>query len=180
MLRDNLAPLAPERALPPAGAQSDLTDEINHRRLPLETVPLPVLQNRRQGSERYRVHDEGQITFTQNEVSAYYTARVPNLKGGRGPCPVHKGTGPNFAVNLETGEAFCHSRCECGWDMIALEMALAGSDFKAAKTAVFRLVGRSEPSNGNNGRSKHSVISNCASSWNVVSWNHETTSDIRH
>jgi hypothetical protein len=56
MLRDNFARLAPERALPPAAAQSNLTDEIGHPRLPFETVPLPVLQNRGQGSGSPRVH----------------------------------------------------------------------------------------------------------------------------
>ena len=34
----------------------------------------------------------------------------------RGPCPLHDGTGPNFAVHPDTGEWFCHSRCQEGGD----------------------------------------------------------------
>lgn len=87
------------------------------------------------------------MIFTPSEVRAYYAARVPSLKitshrEWRGPCPVHSGKDPNFAVNAETGLAQCHSQCGRGWDPISLEMELAGLDFPRAKERVFDLVGR--------------------------------------
>lgn len=87
------------------------------------------------------------MTFSSSEVRSYYAARVPalrisNQREWRGPCPVHGGKDPNFAVNAETGLAQCHSQCGRGWDPISLEMELAGSDFPRAKTAVFEIVGR--------------------------------------
>jgi len=90
------------------------------------------------------------IEFTRNEVSEYYQARVPAMaqpdkREWRGPCPVHNGTGDNFAVQSDAGLANCHSQCGRGWDMIGLEMELSGSDFATAKAAVFKLVGRPEP-----------------------------------
>ncbi|MGA2714167.1 MAG: AAA family ATPase [Bryobacteraceae bacterium] len=92
------------------------------------------------------------IAFTSGEVSTYYVARVPNLKriGGerRGPCPIHGGKDDNFAVNPEKGQWFCHSTCGRGGDILELEMALTGADFKAAKAEVFRIVGRADSSNG--------------------------------
>ncbi len=96
------------------------------------------------------------IQFTPGEVSTYYAARLPQLKQWSsaewpGPCPVHDGKDPNFKVKAATGEAFCHSACGCGWDMIGLEMALTGIDFKTAKAEVFRLVGRVEPEYRHNG-----------------------------
>jgi DNA primase len=102
------------------------------------------------------------IVFTPAEVSAYYAARVPNLrqrgKHSRGPCVVHNGQDDNFTVNLETGDCYCHSACGRGWDMIELELELTGADFKTAKEAVFKLVGRLDPEpihtrkNGNSAR----------------------------
>jgi putative DNA primase/helicase len=89
------------------------------------------------------------ITFTPSEVSAYYAERVPQLNQRpganewRGPCPVHRGTDDNFAVNASTGEASCFSQCGCGWDLLSLEQALTGKDFKTAKAEIFRIVGRS-------------------------------------
>jgi DNA primase len=87
------------------------------------------------------------MTFTRSEVHAFYGARVPSLKltnqrEWRGPCPVHSGKDPNFAVNAETGLAQCHSQCGRGWDMIALEQELGGLDFPRAKERVFEIVGR--------------------------------------
>ncbi len=86
------------------------------------------------------------IAFTRAEVSAYYTARVPHLtqppgREWRGPCPVHRGKNPNFAVQPDTGFCYCHSQCARGWDILKLEMDLARVDFKAAK-------GRSLPAGG--------------------------------
>lgn len=89
------------------------------------------------------------LVFTPHEVRSYYATRFPELKqvGGefRGPCPVHLGTRMSFAVNPTTGEAFCHSQCGRGWDIIALERDLMGVAFAEAKAAVFAIVGRSEP-----------------------------------
>jgi KaiC/GvpD/RAD55 family RecA-like ATPase len=87
------------------------------------------------------------MIFTPSEVRAYYAVRVPSLKitnhrEWRGPCPVHSGKDPNFAVNAETGLAQCHSQCRRGWDVISLEMELSGLDFPRAKERVFELVGR--------------------------------------
>ena len=87
------------------------------------------------------------MNFTPTEVQAYYAARVPavritNRREWRGPCPVHSGKGPNFAVSSETGLAQCHSRCGRGWDMVSLEMELTGVDFARAKERVFSMIGR--------------------------------------
>jgi KaiC/GvpD/RAD55 family RecA-like ATPase len=45
-------------------------------------------------------------------------------------------------VNAETGLAQCHSQCGRGFDIVALEMEIAGLDFARAKERVFDLVGR--------------------------------------
>lgn len=87
------------------------------------------------------------MTFTSSEVRSYYSSRLSSLKitnhrEWRGPCPIHSGKDPNFAVNAETGLAQCHSQCGRGWDMISLEQELTGSDFPRAKDRVFELVGR--------------------------------------
>src|ERR1035437_9090484 len=86
------------------------------------------------------------ITFSAREVSSYYAARVPHLKQAgaefRGPCPVHEGKKNSFAVNPATGQAYCHSQCGRGWNMIGLERELTGAGFAAARDAVFQIVGR--------------------------------------
>ena len=86
------------------------------------------------------------LHFSPAEVSAYYRARYPKLRQRgrewRGPCPVHQGKRDSFAVQAETGRAYCHSECARGWDIIALEEILTGADFKTAKEEVFRIVGR--------------------------------------
>lgn len=86
------------------------------------------------------------MNFTPPEVGHYYAVRVPTLnqcgKEWRGPCPVHQGKDPNSSVNAETGLAQCHSQCGRGWDLISLEMELAGVDFRQAKERVFDLLGR--------------------------------------
>jgi KaiC/GvpD/RAD55 family RecA-like ATPase len=89
------------------------------------------------------------VEFTASEVAAYCRVRVPGLKKigaeWRGPCPVHGGKDPNFAVDPQTGMAMCHSRCGRGFDIISLEMALRRVEFVPAKLEVFRIVGRPEP-----------------------------------
>ena len=86
------------------------------------------------------------LDFSPEEVRAYYAARVPGLKpsGGelRGPCPIHKGTRASFAVNPHNGQAYCHSQCARGWDIVGLERELSGATFNEAKNAVFRIVGQ--------------------------------------
>ena len=87
------------------------------------------------------------VEFTRDEIAAYYAGRMPTLKQRvqgqwRGPCPIHDGSGPNFAVNPNTGEWYCHSQCNRGGSMIALEMALEEVDFKRGKVQVFRIIGR--------------------------------------
>ena len=89
------------------------------------------------------------ITFTPGEVSRFYKDRIPHLKqtGAQWSCgcPRHRGKDPNFKVEAATGRWYCHSVCGCGGDIIDLEMALTGADFKTAKAEVFRIVGRIEP-----------------------------------
>jgi hypothetical protein len=86
------------------------------------------------------------MNFMPSEVRTYYDSRVHGLRQCgrelRGPCPVHRGKDPNFSVNVETGFAHCHSQCNRGWDVISLEMELAGLDFTRAKERVYELVGR--------------------------------------
>lgn len=89
------------------------------------------------------------MDLTPSEVSAYYSARVPKLKQQgrewRGSCPLHGGEDPNFVVDSKTGMAFCHSRCQRGVDVFALEMELTATDFVKAKAAVYELIGRPKP-----------------------------------
>ena len=85
--------------------------------------------------------------FTLDEIRAYYACRVRDLgqtsaKMWRGKCPVHHGSGDNFAVDSTTGLAHCHSECGKGWDILGLEMELLGIEFPLAKDAVYALIGR--------------------------------------
>lgn len=86
------------------------------------------------------------MTFSQEEVEEYYKHRLTDWKlvGGkwRAPCPIHSGEGLNFAVDLKTGFAICHSQCGRGWDMISFEQEISGIDFIRAKERVFEMVGR--------------------------------------
>jgi len=92
------------------------------------------------------------IDFTPREIAEYYRQRGPDLKtvNGelRGGCLIHKGKDPNFAASLETGQWFCHSRCDRGGDILTLEQELTGADFKAAHAEVLRIIGRPQTSNG--------------------------------
>jgi DNA primase len=106
------------------------------------------------------------ISFTTSEVSKYYAARIPSLKQRRaaewrGPCVIHDGIDDNFAVNAETGQAYCHSQCARGWDIIGFEQALSGADFKTAKAEVFSIVGRDDSPNAAN-RSERRIIAEYA------------------
>ena len=84
--------------------------------------------------------------FTQSEIAAYYSVRVPKLvqrgKEWRAGCPVHGGKDPNFAVSSVTGMATCHSQCQRGFDIISLEMELTTASFSKAKESVYKIMGR--------------------------------------
>lgn len=87
--------------------------------------------------------------FTEGEIRAYYSTRVPQLKQTRSkhwrcPCPVHQGTRDSFSVDSGTGLCFCFSQCGKGWDVIGLEQELSGADFRTAKQAVWSIIGRPE------------------------------------
>jgi DNA primase len=88
------------------------------------------------------------IEFSRDEVSRYYEVRVPDLnqrgRQWRCACPIHHGTGDNFAVDPYSGLWKCHSTCGTGGDILSLEMRLNNSDFKTAKADVFQIVGRIE------------------------------------
>jgi putative DNA primase/helicase len=81
-----------------------------------------------------------------NEIKRYYQVRVPHLKQKdaqwRGPCPIHKGERESFAVNPETGQAFCHSQCNRGWDIVGFEAELSDTDRKTAWRRVCEVIGR--------------------------------------
>jgi DNA primase len=87
------------------------------------------------------------IRFSASEISRYYAARAPHLRQTeaaqwRGACPIHDGRDDNFAVQASTGFWCCHSQCQRGGGIIALEMELRGLDFARAKAEVYRLIGR--------------------------------------
>jgi len=63
--------------------------------------------------------------------------RPDGAGGWRGPCPLHGGTGPNFALN-DRGW-FCHSQCGGGGDGIDLARRLMGwSDGRAGRVESIR------------------------------------------
>ncbi|MEO8100059.1 MAG: CHC2 zinc finger domain-containing protein [Acidobacteriota bacterium] len=84
------------------------------------------------------------------EIARYCEVRVPKLKRigpeWRGACPIHKGKHASFAINPETGEWYCHSRCGRGGSLIGLEVELSGLSFPAAAAQVRGLVGTPEQS----------------------------------
>lgn len=84
-------------------------------------------------------------TFSPSQVSAYISARIKGLtlQSGelRGPCPIHRGNNPNFAINPDSGEWFCQSKCGEGGDLYKLEGLILGVEFSAAKKSVDGLLG---------------------------------------
>lgn len=93
--------------------------------------------------------DNGGLHLTPGDVSTYYANRAPGVSQTtaghwRGPCPIHKGTRDSFSVDAETGQWFCHSECGRGGDVISLEEALTGADFKESLESVRDLVGKQE------------------------------------
>jgi uncharacterized protein (DUF927 family) len=85
--------------------------------------------------------------WTPAEVKRYVSTRFERFRHGngeaRGPCPVHQGRDENFSINLQSGMAYCHSRCGTGWDLVGLEAAISGREPKEAFRAVCEIVGRS-------------------------------------
>src|SRR5262245_21444274 len=86
--------------------------------------------------------------FSQVEIAQFYRNRAPKIrqvgKEWRGPCPIHGGQHDSFAVNPETGEWFCHSKCGRGGSLFDLEMRLSGKPFFEAACDARTLVGRTE------------------------------------
>ena len=86
------------------------------------------------------------LDFNPSEVASYYRTRTPAVRQTgpewRGPCPAHQGDDENFAVNPETGLAFCHSQCGRGWNILQLEQELTHRDWKECRNEVFAIVGR--------------------------------------
>ena len=90
------------------------------------------------------------LSFTSGEVATYYAVRVPHLRQRRagrwrGRCPLHNGKGESFCVDPVSGLWFCFSQCVRGGDLIELEIARSGADFRTALAAVLALVGRPMP-----------------------------------
>jgi DNA primase len=87
------------------------------------------------------------VNFTPEEISAYYIARLPDLRQRgtewRGPCPVHRGKDDNFSVNPKNGLACCHSQCGRGWNVLQLEEALTGRTWPDSREEIFSIMGRS-------------------------------------
>ena len=54
----------------------------------------------------------------------------------RGPCALHRGDGPNLAVNPENGTWFCHSQCRRGGDIFSFMQELKGWSFPEALADV--------------------------------------------
>ena len=90
-------------------------------------------------------------TFTPAEIASYYAFRAPGIRQHgaewRGPCPIHSGKNPSFAVAPKTGLWHCHSKCGRGGSVFDLEMSLSRIDFKQAVANVSQLLSRSNGAN---------------------------------
>jgi DNA primase len=86
--------------------------------------------------------------LSRSEITRFYEIRAPKLRQAgkelRGPCPIHNGQHDSFAVNPETGDWFCHSKCGRGGSLYDLEIELSGKPFAEAAVDARTLVGRSE------------------------------------
>src|SRR5215471_15691731 len=89
------------------------------------------------------------IDLSEAEIRRYYESRIPRLKKQgkklRAACPLHKGTRDSLAIDLETGQWFCHSGCARGGGIFDFEAEVTRVDKEAARAAVLAAVGRSEP-----------------------------------
>ncbi len=87
------------------------------------------------------------ISFTPGQIRTYWALRAKLRKVGaelRGPCPIHNGKRDSFAVNLETGQACCHSECGGrGWDIVGFEQLYSACDFQAALVNIEAILGTS-------------------------------------
>ena len=61
-----------------------------------------------------------------------WTTLRPQGREMRGPCPLHKGDGPNFSVNPRNGLWKCFTGCKSGGDVFSFVQQLAGEDFSEA------------------------------------------------
>lgn len=88
----------------------------------------------------------GHIEFSPSEVSRVIPVLFPHLKKSgaelRGPCKLHGGKNDSFALNPNLGLWDCKSKCGRGGDLITYQMEITGQDFKAAKAALYDIVGR--------------------------------------
>jgi predicted P-loop ATPase len=84
--------------------------------------------------------------FSQIEIARFYEIRAPKIpqvgKEWRGPCPIHNGQHDSFAVNPETGDWYCHSKCGRGGSLFDLEIELSGKPFAQAASDARALVGK--------------------------------------
>jgi hypothetical protein len=65
------------------------------------------------------------------EIAGQYTEIGASGSGLRGPCPLHGGKGPNFAVYPDRGSYKCYV-CDAGGDVFTLVMEMEGLDFIGA------------------------------------------------
>src|SRR6516162_6890072 len=86
------------------------------------------------------------IDLSEAEIRSYYQIRIPKWKKSgkelRGPCPIHRGTRDSLAINLETGEWYCHSGCARGGSIFDFEGQLSGANGKSARATILATVGR--------------------------------------
>ncbi len=61
----------------------------------------------------------------------------------RGPCPVHKGEGPNLSIDPKRGAFKCFV-CDAGGDVIDLVMAVRGSTFPQAVRELAGIAGATQ------------------------------------
>jgi len=69
----------------------------------------------------------------------------------RGACPVHGGDGPNFAVDAENGEWYCHTGCKEGGDALRFLERKDGITFPEALQALAEWAGTPAPIPARNG-----------------------------
>ena len=75
----------------------------------------------------------------------------------RGPCPLHGGTGANFAVNPDTGLWNCFSGCKDGGDAFRFMEKMEGVPFPDALAKVGAFVGADAPAVGASEKPKRSA-----------------------
>lgn len=98
-------------------------------------MPQPMMR----GPDR----DEVLAALTGRFADFYgqYAPLRPNGGELRGPCPLHGGQSPNFAVNPATGRWFCHSGCQGGGDVFSFIERREGTSFPEALARVAAFAG---------------------------------------